>query len=430
MTKTTAISRDGGKKRIVVYSHDTFGLGNIRRMLAICKHLVENDPNASVLILSGSPMLHAFRIPARIDYIKLPCLSRNTEGDYQAKYLDVDYGNLVRLRSNLILNAILDFDPDLILVDKKPLGVGDELGTALELLQRRGHRAKLVLLLRDILDSPASTIRVWQKNGYHDVIRSFYDQVLVVGSPDIFDTGKEYQFPTDSRAKTRYCGYIARERSAASGDQLRAELGLGASDRLVFVTVGGGEDGAHVLQCYLEGLHRRGFDPSVKSLLVCGPEMGEMQRRGIMEMARNLPGVIVQEFAQDMMALMDAADVAVCMGGYNTVCELLTLRKRAVIVPRVKPVLEQWIRAERLAQLGLLRALHPNDLTPDLLHATVAEELDQINVHRSGLYQINMDGLPSIAHALSGLIYEGAWQAGGGRDGAVLVERRARPRVS
>ncbi|NJD07891.1 MAG: glycosyltransferase [Methylococcaceae bacterium] len=430
MNKNTMISRESGKKRIVVYSHDTFGLGNIRRMLAICKHLVDSDPKTSVLILSGSPMLHAFRIPQRIDYIKLPCLSRNTEGEYQAKFLDVDYGKLVRLRSNLILNSILDFDPDLILVDKKPLGVSDELGTALELLQRRGHRAKLVLLLRDILDSPASTIRVWQKNGYHDIIRSFYDQVLVVGSPDIFDTGKEYQFPTDSRAKTRYCGYIARERSAASGDQLRAELGLAQTDRLVFVTVGGGEDGAHVLQCYLEGLHRQPLDASTKSLLVCGPEMGEKQRRGIVEMAVNQPNVIVLEFAQDMMAVMDAADVVVCMGGYNTVCELLTLRKRAVIVPRVKPVLEQWIRAERLAQLGLLRAIHPSDLTPDLLLATVAEELDLINVHRSSLYQINMDGLPAIADALNGLLYPAAWEAPGNTPVTVPVERRARPRLS
>jgi predicted glycosyltransferase len=70
------MNKNNIKRKIVVYSHDTFGLGNIRRMLVIAQSLVESDPNTSVLILSGSPMLHAFRIPPQIDYIKLPCLTR------------------------------------------------------------------------------------------------------------------------------------------------------------------------------------------------------------------------------------------------------------------------------------------------------------------------------------------------------------------
>ena len=107
-------------KKIVVYSHDTFGLGNIRRMLAIAKEIVGADLNVSVLIISGSPMLHAFRIPERIDYIKLPCLCRTVEGEYKVKSLAFDYEQMLKLRSNIILNTVLDFDPDLLLVDKNP----------------------------------------------------------------------------------------------------------------------------------------------------------------------------------------------------------------------------------------------------------------------------------------------------------------------
>ncbi len=132
-------------KRIIVYSHDTFGLGNIRRMLAIAKSLVDGDQNVSVLILSGSPMLHAFRISPRIDYIKLPCLTRTMSGDYEAKSLNLAHNQILRMRSNLIRNSIIDFDPDLILVDKKPFGVADELANAFNDLKRLGHRAKLVL---------------------------------------------------------------------------------------------------------------------------------------------------------------------------------------------------------------------------------------------------------------------------------------------
>jgi predicted glycosyltransferase len=30
-------------KRILIYSHDTFGLGNIRRMLEVARHLVASS---------------------------------------------------------------------------------------------------------------------------------------------------------------------------------------------------------------------------------------------------------------------------------------------------------------------------------------------------------------------------------------------------
>ena len=147
-------------KRILVYSHDTFGLGNIRRMLEISKHLAAADPDVSILIISGSPMLHAFRIPERIDYIKLPCLTRTTRGGYEVKFLQSSYEDIMRLRANIILSAGLDFAPDLILVDKKPFGVSNELAPVFDLVRRRLQRPKMVLLLRDILDSAEATSQV------------------------------------------------------------------------------------------------------------------------------------------------------------------------------------------------------------------------------------------------------------------------------
>ncbi len=47
--------------KLMVYSHDAFGLGNMRRMLAICEHLLQEIPGLSILLLSGSPMLQGFR---------------------------------------------------------------------------------------------------------------------------------------------------------------------------------------------------------------------------------------------------------------------------------------------------------------------------------------------------------------------------------
>src|SRR5437016_12557716 len=110
-------------KRILVYSHDTFGLGNIKRMLEISKHLVAAYSDVSVVIISGSQMVHAFRIPPRIDYIKLPCLARTLDGAYDVKFLGVGYDDTIRLRATLITSALVDVSPALILAHNKPCGV-------------------------------------------------------------------------------------------------------------------------------------------------------------------------------------------------------------------------------------------------------------------------------------------------------------------
>ena len=89
-------------KRVMIYSHDTFGLGNIRRMLEVARHLVESSDDVSVLVITGSPMLHAFRIPPRIDYVKLPCLARDVAGQYGARSLPLTLAATVKLRANLI----------------------------------------------------------------------------------------------------------------------------------------------------------------------------------------------------------------------------------------------------------------------------------------------------------------------------------------
>jgi predicted glycosyltransferase len=393
------ISEPGRVKRVLVYSHDTFGLGNIRRMLEISRHLVDSDPDISVLIITGSPMLHAFRIPARIDYVKLPCLARTLQGSYASRYLDLTLEETVRLRANVIRSAVFDFQPDLILVDKKPFGVKDELAAVLQPLSR-GARPRLLLLLRDILDSPQATTPVWRKNRYYEAIGAYYDEVLVVGAQEVFDLGIEYAFPRRAAAKITYCGYIARSRSPRSRCAVRGELGVAPGEPLVLATAGGGEDGFGLLRTYLDALTAMQAAP--RSVVVCGPEMSERQREELAAVARRLPRLVLQPFSDDMMSLVDAADLVVCMGGYNTVCEVLTLRKRAIVVPRVRPVQEQWIRAQRMAARGLLCALHPDGLTAQALGATLGEQLRALERPSPNPPVLNMDGLENVTASIRG----------------------------
>ena len=362
-------------KRVLIYSHDTFGLGNIRRMLEVARHLVEASPEVSALVVTGSPQLQAMRLPPRVDTVKLPCLARDVDGHYGARFLDLSLARTVRLRANLIRSTIADYAPDLILVDKKPFGVEDELAAAFAEGPAAGVRPRRVLLLRDILDSPEATRHVWRKNGCFEAIEAYYDEVLVLGSPEIFDLREEYAFPPFAAAKVRFCGYIARQRGARGRDALRREWHLHEGEPLVLVTPGGGEDGHALVRTWLQGLQGLPDRLRPRSHIVFGPEMAEAPRTALQALARTMPQVSLQVFSDDMMSLMAAADVVVSMGGYNTVCELLSLPRRAVVVPRVKPGQEQALRAERMAARGFLRCVHPDGLSPAALMQAVQHEL-------------------------------------------------------
>ena len=241
-------------KRVLIYSHDTFGLGNIRRIINIATYLLRTRPGLSILIVTGSPMIHGFRIPNGLDYIKLPCLSRTEREGYSVKYLDTDTSEILRLRSELIMSSALSFKPDIMLIDKKPYGVKHELKETFNIVKRSLPSTRLILLLRDILDAPETTTKVWRENGYYDAVRSFYDLVLILGTPEIFDPRVEYDFPLSVSEKVEFCGYIQPQGLIADRAVIRQRLRLKDKERLVLVTVGGGEDGYALLQAYTSAL--------------------------------------------------------------------------------------------------------------------------------------------------------------------------------
>jgi predicted glycosyltransferase len=354
-------------KKLLVYSHDTYGLGNIRRMLAICQHLIDVIPDLSILLVTGSPVIHSLRLPDLLDYIKLPCLTRTGRGEYSTKYLSGEINDAIRLRSDLILAAVANFKPDLLMVDKKPLGVKRELAATFAHLQTKLPATKQVLILRDILDSPETIISNWERNGHYDAIANYYDLALVLGEREIFDPVKEYRFSPSVADKTLFCGYMRKEAETQHRDEIRRLMRVGDQQKLVLVTPGGGEDGYHVIGNYLAGISAAANGNDIKSLVVCGPEMPREQKRELRQQADANKNVTLYEFTGEMMSLMAAADVVVAMGGYNTICELISLKKRAIVIPRVRPTQEQWIRAEKMSRLGLFQTIHPDDLTPERL---------------------------------------------------------------
>lgn len=349
-----------------MYSHDSYGLGHLRRTLALAEAFVERAPCTSVLILTGSTMSGTFRMSPGIDLVKLPSAVKVASGVYEPGRMFVSFESLKNLRASLILSTARSFAPDAFVVDKAPLGMKREVLPTLEFLRNERPGTLTVLGLRDVMDDPGRICRNWREGRISEAIEDFYDTILVYGPREVYDPLPEYGLSEATLRRCHYVGYVGR------GPTLEATSDLQYQPGYVLVTAGGGGDGSYLVESYLASLRER--EPSFDSIVVTGPLMDDESKRRIDRLARGLR-VQVLEFRADMERLIARACAVVAMGGYNTTCELLAARKPALIVPRVEPRVEQLIRAERLAKLGLVEMIHPADLTPTLMRSKVEELL-------------------------------------------------------
>jgi predicted glycosyltransferase len=358
--------------RVLVYSHDSFGLGHLRRCQAIAHDLVGHHKKLNVLILSGSPIIGRFSFRARVDFVRVPGIIKLRNGDYTSLNLDVDIEHTLALRASIIEHTARVFEPHLFLVDKEPLGLLGEVEKTLRMLKRRGG-CRLVLGLRDIMDEPTSLAREWQRKRVMPALERLYDQIWVYGLRQIYDPVSAYRFPSRVAGKTVFTGYLRRE---SRPEALLPPQVADALDKRPFllVTPGGGGDGADLVDSALAAYERFNGRLPWPALIVYGPFLPARQRAAFERRAARLSRVVTLTFHEHLENLMEKAAGVVCLGGYNTFCEVLSLNKRSLIVPRVTPRAEQLLRADAAQKLGLVQMLHPDDLTPQ----TLAEALIQL----------------------------------------------------
>ena len=348
MAKTgTQVSKAAtSPRRVMFYSHDTFGLGHLRRSRALATAITAGDDEASAIILTGSPVAGRFTFPERVDHIRLPGVTKLSDGSYVSQTLGMDIEKTTALRAGLIQTAVEQYEPDLLIVDKEPTGFRGELLPTLEWLSHQG-KTRTVLGLRDVLDEPEVLAEEWARKGAVDATESFYDEIWVYGVREVYDPTEGLPLSENIRRRMHWTGYLRREVTDAS------EV---PDTPYVLITPGGGGDGAAMVSLVLSAYEQ---DPNLPhAILIYGPFLSGEVRDAFDARVALLDGrVTASGFDSRIEALFAGAEGVICMGGYNTFCEVLSFDKRAVIVPRTVPRLEQWIRASRAEELGLVSML-------------------------------------------------------------------------
>lgn len=385
---------------ILMYSHDTYGLGHIRRTMAIASHL--RNSNTNIIILTGSPIAGRFTFPEHIDFVRIPGMIKKTNEEYLPLSIKIDPDHALEIRKNIIKVTAQSFRPDLFIVDKEPLGLKKEILPTLKWIKKHLPDTRTILGLRDIMDDASVIRKNWKEKRVYETLKNLYSEIWVYGIKEFYDPITEYLIPEDISRKIIFTGYIQRNiPSKNSAHRFKKRYTSNRKDKLVVVTAGGGGDGYRMMNTYLNMIESLNGLPSFNSVLITGPFMKRAQRDEITERGRKF-GIKTFHFYKHMEKFIAAADLVVSMGGYNTVCEVLSQGAVSLIIPRETPRKEQLIRAKILHQKNMVDYIKWDELAPGPLLEKVLYLLENPKSYKKAISNLRLTGLDIMGQCLEG----------------------------
>ncbi|MFX0203466.1 MAG: glycosyltransferase family protein, partial [Candidatus Hodarchaeota archaeon] len=155
---------------ILMYSHDTYGLGHIRRTMAIASHL--RNSNTNIIIITGSPIAGRFTFPEHIDFVRIPGMIKKTNDEYLPLSIKIDPDHALEIRKKIIKVTTQSFRPDLFIVDKEPLGLKKEILPTLKWIKKHLPDTRTILGLRDIMDDALVLRKNWKEKKVYETLKN------------------------------------------------------------------------------------------------------------------------------------------------------------------------------------------------------------------------------------------------------------------
>ncbi len=383
---------------ILMYSHDTYGLGHIRRTMAIASQLL--GPRINILILTGSPIAGRFAFPDRIDFVRIPGMIKKTNDEYLPLSIKINSRHALDIRKNIITATAKTFQPHLFIVDKEPLGLKKEILPTLQWFRRCRPQTRSILGLRDIMDDANTVKKDWQEKNVYEQLEKLYSEIWIYGNQEFYDPIQEYGISESISRKMYFTGYIPRKIPTREAvNSIARELGLKFGQKLVVATTGGGGDGYKVMDTYLKMLESFPHTVPFKSVLITGPFMPKQERKDVFKRAKQL-GVRTYHFYRQMEKIFAAADLVVSMGGYNTLCEILGQGTPSLVIPREAPRQEQIIRARAFHRQNLVDYIPWSVYTPELLQEKIFSILENPEPYREAISRFRLTGLEAMQKRL------------------------------
>ena len=352
--------------RIALYWHNGRSLGHTIRSATLGQGLLERMPGCAVMGITGASKGIEL-LPPGMDVLKLPSYLAfdHPQGAVSAPILPVTRDELAGMRANLITTFLRDFRPGVLLVDYYPQGNDGELVQAFS----QSSETRKVLGLRGILRTPEQTNRQFFSPRMADFIRANYDAIHVYVDERVYRLEEYYDVPAALVEMLRYTGYVTRP-AAASRQEARGQLNLDTQARVVVASFGGGQGTESLWQAVFQALKAiSSFDAAY---FAAGPYLEAGAYARLQSIVAQHPNWHWARLLDSLPVWMQASDLFIGSGGYNSLSEVLATGANALIIPRQLNEREQVIHATSLAKLQALRLLN----LETALHENIAPMLE------------------------------------------------------
>ena len=390
-------------KKIMIYCQNLAGMGHLVRSAEIVRSLV-ND--FKVCFISGGQFIPQFEMPSGAETIYLPGLWQDGK---ILKPLDESKSlqEVKSQRQQQLLQVLEKFEPDCLITECFPfskLKMKFELIPLLEQVRASDRPIRVVCCLRDlIMTQPMSEqARARRIKGVCEVIDEFYDAVLF--HSDASFQRLEDSFPAVEALKCDliYTGYIAQsppEQPTLTADDI---AGLNDNSPKMIASVGGGRHGYALLSAVIDASSLLAHTLPHQIYAFAGPFMPEEDFARLQQAAADKPNVTLRRFTSRLIDYLEKAELSISLGGYNTTMNLLRTGVRSLVLPSLSKDQndEQCIRAEKLAQLGVISLLKPEDLAPKPLTEAITTCLSTAHT----THQIDLQGADNTAKHLKRML--------------------------
>ena len=328
--------------RVVCYAVNGTGVGHITRLLAIARWLrryaAALDQKLEIWFLTSSEAdglafaegFAAFKIPSKTIVAEV----------------GIDRTTYVALAKQWVWHTLGLLRPDLLIVDTFPRGSFGELLGALDLCRHTAFVYRPVR--REVAGRPD-----------FQAMLPLYDLVLVP------EKSAPVIVPPQVEGRLLHVGpVLGRERwELLPREVARAQLGVPARARCVYVSAGGGGD--RDARALIEGTVRAlAADEAIHVVVGAGP----------LYRGQPFPGVTIVPGRAAEWSL--AFDAAVCAAGYNTFGELMFAGVPTAFLPQTKLADDQAARAQLAVESGAGTMLEPG-WDGERIHRAVADLLDR-----------------------------------------------------
>ncbi|MGB3592551.1 MAG: glycosyl transferase family 28 [Ornithinimicrobium sp.] len=386
--------------RVLLYSHDSQGLGHLRRNLALAHSLAQHLPRRTGRPVTGMMItgldVAAVDLPDGFDVVRMPGITKR-HGAYAPREVLVPMPDLTDLREQLLTAAVVGFEPDLMIIDRHIYGIDHELRVPLTALRLACPEAQVVLGLREVLDSPRVASAEWLSLGDVQALRQVIDRIWVYGDAGVHDPRATGEIPVGLHDLIQFTGYLSQGRPGGGPAVVAGHAPY------LLTMVGGGSDG----RTLCEAAAQAQVPPGYRHILVTGPQVSARDHQAVSQMAAHRTEVLRR--VPDGLAAIRGASGLVAMAGYNTVAEVLSTEVPALLVPREVPRMEQSIRCQALLRVGAVDVLPPGELTSGEISRWMVGAVGR-TVDRSGIDRAGLSAVPRLATILMGLstVDEGA----------------------